>query len=578
MTFEPLRRSSATPLAGFVLVGTLALTLCETQIVSAKGAPAPTRGKSAAAQIPSAAGQAAMQYAEAMGHGDRARLDQLDFSCLFLATPAGAEQGGPSCHERLVAAHLPPVVQAHEGVHGQWPGPGRTVFFSKPLPEYVGSAFLMELLGQSPPGSGFDVRVVREQPIPSASFPSRDGKSVVSAPTTLVRLNVTYKDPLTSPLTHVADTYKFASTVSRPRLAIHSIDVQLPVVTGLKKLGYPSDAAILNIPVAVGGRVTTAGLTQAIPFSTEKSRIVDDSVVAWKADDMPGVLLAAVARAVLFPELEDRMSLLNRVLLIDPRQPEALNAVANELYVRVLSTGDAAPPPLTKDPTMARRLAEISWNVYAQTTRTDLSLDMEVGGFSKPTAADFLYRMIPAMDMLAQVRPNNLDNRMHLGIAYRWNNDQVKSITTHQALANDMATARPDQHARALTELAWSRISKVAWNRIMDDRDIQLGFDNAKEAANVAQDPLEKSMAYYAMAFSQLFMPNRDTAAMAAHLTESKKWFDLAAGANPVAWKFLLGQETLKALLDADPTFDPIRTASGWPPVKKADAEPEVRP
>ncbi len=572
MTMVHTRRNYS----AFFLIGALAgSALCSIGLGDAAWA-----AKRTAPARPSTAAQTAVQYVEAMGHADTARLQQLDFACLYRARAAqGNAAAGPSCIDQLATAHAPALVRTSDGVLTMWPGHGRTVFFSKPLGEYVGSTFVMDVLGQSPPGSGFDVQALDERTLPQASFPSADGKTTVAAATTLVRLTITYKDPLASPLAYAPGTYQWASTVPRPRVAIRSLVLQLPVVTGLKKHGYPSDSAVINLPVAVGGR-TAAGLQQAIPFVTETSRVTEDSLVAWKADDMPGVLLAAVARAVLFPDLEDRMSLFNRVLLIDPRQPEALGAVGSELYGKLLTTGDAAIPHLTKDQTLTRRLAELSWNVYAQTTRTDLSLGMEMGGFTAPTAADFLYRMIPAMDMLAQVRPRNMDNRLNLGIAYRWNNDQQKSIATHQAVVRDMAEARPDQRARALVELAWSRISKVAWNRIMDDRDIQLAYDNAKEAAELAGDPLEKSLALYAMAFSQLFMPNRDPKQMLQHLTESKQWFEQAPGTNPVAWRFMLERETLRALLDADPTFQPLLAASGMQAARTAEESlerPEVR-
>lgn len=562
MTISLTRRSHSALLLFAALTGVVFFSAGFSDLAWAAKRATPSR--------PSIAARTATQYVEAMGQGDSARLQQLDFACLYRARTAHTDASAePSCLEQLTAAHAPAVVRGSNGVLTMWPGHGRTVFYSKPLREYIGSAFAMDLLGQSPPGGGFDVQVLDERALPKASFPSVDGKTTVVADTTLVRATITYRDPLTAPLTYAAGTYQWTSTVPRPRIAIHSITLQLPVVSGLKKLGYPSDAAVINLPVAVGGR-TASGLQQAIPFVTETSRAVEESVVPWKADDMPGVLLAAVARAVLFPDLEDRMSLFNRVLLVDPRQPEALGAVASDLYGKLLTTGDAAIPHLTKDPTLARRLAELSWNVYAQTTRTDLSLGMEMGGFAVPTAADFLYRMIPAMDMLAQVRPRNMDNRLNLGIAYRWNNDQQKSIATHEAVVRDMAGARPDQRARALVELAWSRISKVAWNRILDDRDIQLAYDNAKEAAGLTGDPLEKSMAHYAMAFSQLFMPNRDPQLMLQHLTESKQWFEQAPGTNPVAWRFMLERETLQALLDADPIFHPLLAASG---MKAAPAE-----
>ena len=58
-----------------------------------------------------------------------------------------------------------------------------------------------------------------------------------------------------------------------------------------------------------------------------------------------------------------------------------------------------------RDPALALVVNEHFWNIYAQSTRMDLSLGMEMGGFDKPTTADYLYRMLSAMQTLAAVRP-----------------------------------------------------------------------------------------------------------------------------------------------------------------------------
>ncbi len=551
-------------MVGACLLVTAGMVLADvTPTSAAKASPAPRAKHSK----PSTSAEAVLRYAEAIGNGDAERFAQLDFACQFerigRATPQKPEPAVPgtaqtiACWDRLLEGQLDAISQNDEGMNTQWPGRGRLVFFDKPLSQYATSTFVMNLIGQSPPGSGFEALILAERPITPASFPSRDGKRTVSVPTSLVQLRVTYKDVLTAPETYAPGAYQWTNTVARPRIAIRSIDLQFVVASGLRPHGFTHDVAVMNIPVA-DVSPQERGLRQSIPFTTDKSHAVEQSVVGWQPNDVPGILLAAVARSRHYPELRDRMSLLNRVLLVDPQQPEALMTVSNELYSRILATGEAAPPPLTKDPSLARRLAELSWNSYAQTARTDLSLGMHMGGFAEPTSADFLYRLLPAMEALQQVRPRDLDNRLHLGIAYRWNNDQPRSIHTHEALVKDLATGRPDQRARALLELAWSRISKVAWNRIMDDPDIQQAYREAEQAYTLAEEPLDKFMASYTMAYSRLFMPQRDPALMLAHLTQAKHWFDQTPGATQPAWNFVLGRELLKAVIDADPIFQPL--------------------
>lgn len=553
---HPVRSGYVGTVAGLICLGLLS------------GAPSAWAGKSPGAARLSPTAQAALHYAEAVGHGEEDRARLLDFSCLYreMARTKGGNgatdtETSGGCLDHLKPVHSEAVPQTREGILVQWPGRGRTVFFSKPLVQYPISTFVMDLLGQSPPGSGFEVRYDSEQSLPQASFPSPDGRRTVSVPTKLVRMTVSYKDPLTSPIAYAPGTFQWTSTVPRPRIAIRSVSLQVPVVSGLRRHGYPSDVAVINLPVSKVAR-SEGGVREAVPFVTESGHALENTVVAWQPNDMPGLLIAAVARAALFPELDDRMAMLNRVLLIDPKQPDALTALSNDLYVRLLRTGDAAPPPLTKDPSLARRLAELSWNTYAQTTRMDLSLGMDMGGLTEPTAADFLYRMIPAMETLAQVRPQNLDNRMHLGIAYRWNNDQPHSIQTHEALVRDLAAARPDQRARALLELSWSRINKVAWNRILDDPDIQQAYREAEEAFTLTGEPLDKFLAAYTMAYSQVFMPNRDLQSMLQNLTEARKWFSQTPGATAAAWTFVMGRDAIKPVVDANPSFQPLLAAS----------------
>jgi hypothetical protein len=45
---------------------------------------------------------------------------------------------------------------------------------------------------------------------------------------------------------------------------------------------------------------------------------------------------------------------------------------------------------------------------------------------------------------------------------------------------------------------------------------------------------------------------------MLHHLTEAKRWFDEVPGKNDEVWRYFLHSELLKAVLDADPAFQPI--------------------
>jgi hypothetical protein len=326
------------------------------------------------------------------------------------------------------------------------------------------------------------------------------------------------------------------------------------VVKGLKRLGFPGDEAVVNVPVS--GSV--GGPTPPLPFVTQPSTAVEHSEAWWGPDDAPGVLLAAVGRAALFPELQTRIALLNRVLLVDPSQPEALTLLSSHLYEALLQTAATAHRLPLGAGVLAPRFNELYWDIYAQTERMDIALGMEMGGLAKPTAADYLYRMIPAMERLAQVRPADLRNRIRLGMALRWNNDQVAAITTHEALVRDIQSERTDQRAQALIELAWSRIAKVTWNRILDDPELRRGCEEAREAFTLTTQPLDKFVAAYEEAYCLAFMPKRDNHAVLERLTESRRWFQQLPGATDASWRFLLGNDNVKGLLEADPIFKPL--------------------
>ena len=321
-----------------------------------------------------------------------------------------------------------------------------------------------------------------------------------------------------------------------------SITTQWVVFSGLKKHGFPGDTAVFNLPVP--SQPEAPGMpAEKIPFATESSRALPESMEWWGPDDQPGTLIAAAARAATYPELRERVALLNRILLIDPKQPDALTVLTRNLYSVILREGRKGHQLSVKDPALALVVDEFYWNIYAEAARVDLSNGMEMGGLSEPTAADYLYRMLPALQTLVTVRPEQLDNRFRLG----------------EALVKDIPDNRKTPKAEALLQLAWSRINKVAWNRILHDPESQRAYADAEASLASAELPLDKFLAEYTMAYSMIFMPNYgDKAKMLHHLTEAKRWFDQVPGKSDEVWRYFLETELLKAVMDADPSFKPL--------------------
>lgn len=547
-----------------LLAGTLSIVTAMA-LIEASSASAAAAKKSKKAVTSAEA--TAQRYAEAMGAGNKVGVGQLDFACqypLVAAAPHGiktypvdSDLVYDSCWQRLREAHASTLVRSDVGMEVVWPSNGELVFFSEDLNRYPASAFVTDSLGLTPPGTGFHIHIVGSAPLPSASFHLRPNGPIVAVPTTLVKLSISYQDPLTAPLTYAAGSVKWTSTIKRTRRALKEITTQWVVLSGLRKHGFAGNTAVVNLPVT-SGDVSGSGVQEKIPFITETSRPLPDSLVWWGPTDLPGLLIAGAARAATFPELHDRVAMLNRVLIIDPNQTEALMVLSRHLYAIVLREAIPFHKLSVRDPALALVINEHFWNIYAQATRMDLSLGMEMGGFDKPTTADYLYRMLSAMRTLAVVRPEQLDNQFRLGVAYRWNNDQEAAIATHQSLVKAIPAQRRAGRAEALLQLAWSRINKVAWNRILDDSDIRVAYQDADEALTLADLPLDKFMAEYTKAYSLLFTPDRDNQAVLERLTEAKRWFAEIPGQTPDIWQFFIGAESLKAVLDADPIFQPI--------------------
>ncbi|OYT19413.1 MAG: hypothetical protein CCU26_11720 [Nitrospira sp. UW-LDO-01] len=559
---------------GLLLLSGLLTTveLNVSDIASAASKAPRTTAKHKAVQT--AAIDTALRYAAALANGDKIGAGQLDFACQYNVVTAPATKGKstiakePSydeCWRAMTAGHGPFLNRSDIGMDVLWPSSGPLVFYGDTLAGAQASAFVMDVLGTSPPGTGLDLAVTGSRTIPSGSFRLKPNGTVFGVPATLVDVTVHYHDPLTSPIAYGPGTVHWTSTIKRERRAIKSITTQWVVLSGLRPHGFPRDTAVVHLLVDTKAEPPST-VPERIPFVTERSRALADSIIWWSPNDQPGTLTAAAARAASFPELRDRVALLNRILLIDPQQTEALTVLTKNLYAALLQDATRSHKLLVKDPALAQCFNEFYWTIAAASDRLDLSLGMEVGGFSQPTSADLLYRLLPALQTLARTHPEQLENRFRLGMAYRWNNDQVPMIETFEALANEIPSDRKTPKAEALLQLAWSRINKVAWNRILHDQDSIRAYDDAKASLELAERPLDKFLAEYAMAYSMIFMPNYgDKGQMLHHLTEAKRWFDDIPGKDDEVWRYFLHRELLKAVLDADPMFQSILATTEKP-------------
>ncbi|MGH7254159.1 MAG: hypothetical protein ACREI3_00150, partial [Nitrospirales bacterium] len=218
--------------------------------------PTPVGAEPTPSNLSTPAVQAAVRYAQAIAKGDRVATGQLDFACQYrmvtnrpgdqASFPEAADPIYRTCWKEMAAIHAEPVEQRDQGVDLLWPGQGGLVFLDRPLERYLPSVFVMDLLGTSPPGGGLTVTPVRATPQPVGAFRLDKNQPTVGAPTTLVELRIAYQDLLTAPATYAPGTYRWTNTIKRPRAALKAVTVKWVVLTDLKRLGFPGDAAVVN--------------------------------------------------------------------------------------------------------------------------------------------------------------------------------------------------------------------------------------------------------------------------------------------------------------------------------------------
>src|SRR5512144_2541435 len=153
----------------------------------------------------------AQRYAEAVSRGDKIEVAKLDFACQYrvvaatksglAAYPDQADASYDTCWQGIKASHEAALTRVDVGMDVLWPSNGALPFFREDLSRYPASAFVMDLIGLSPPGSGLHLKAVSTRTLPNASFRPHPHSPLVSVPTTLVTITVAYQDPLTAPIT-----------------------------------------------------------------------------------------------------------------------------------------------------------------------------------------------------------------------------------------------------------------------------------------------------------------------------------------------------------------------------------------
>ncbi len=513
------------------------------------------------------------EYADAVGKGDRVVAGQRDFVCLYTMAQQQLFSNGnfPDslspiyewCDQRRQEAHQRVINQEDRALDNVWPGPGKLVDFSDFQRFFIAethnqqlapSFFVMQAIAVHESTNPFTIEAVESGTLPHASFPSPDDTTVLAAPTAFLTTRVSYPSALTAPVANAPGAEDWAVPYKKAQRVVQSVHVKWVVLSDLKRLGFPTDRAVLDL-ILDGPRGTI------IPFVVDPGGYVPRSTEWFSLQDSQEAIQAGIQQAQAASTRLEAVMRLNRVLMIAPTHIPTLEVFADQLYKGFLNFGSRLHGVHLGDERLAQRFNELYWTVQSQTDRFDMALGMEIGGKSEPTPADYLYRMIPVMEALASLEPGDFNNRIRLSSTYRWTNDQMAALSSPQELLAEVPTEQEELRTQVLLELAWARIGKVAWNRHFDDPDIRKGYETAKKAFDLTKDPLNKFTAAYAMAYSLAFHVPRDNQAMLDLLKQARDWFEKIPGSSPQSWAYMLNNDTLKGLVDTDPAFKSLLAA-----------------
>ena len=518
--------------------------------------------------------QVVQRFSHAVASGDIQGVAQNDFVCLLKMMEAGSVQNGvfpPAsdpvyawCWDRIAQAHTEVIESRDRALDELWPGVGKLVNYSDfkrfliaetQARERAPSFFVMSQIGKIAGSPGYFLETVGTGNLPHASFQVQENDHAVAVPTTFVRTRISYPNPMTSPVANGPKQMDWAVPYKKPIHPIKAVTVKWVVLLGLKQYGFPTDAAVLNIPLE-------SSMGTLIPFVMNAGGFEQKTTEYWDPQEAHSLLNQGVDRAKGLATSRERISMLNRVLAVDSSHVPALQAITNELYEGLLIHAVRNHHVEVSSDLLYQGFNELYWTVQSQTDRFDISTHMEMGGKTEPTPADYLFRMIPAMEALADLQPDDFETRLKLVSAYRWAGDDVTAIMAPQQLLSDVPNGQTQLRARTLLTIAWSRIGKVAYWRHFDDPDLIQGYEEADEAFKLANDPLVKFSASYAKAYSLAFRPKQDTEAMLKLLTEARHWYQNIPGADNQSWAYMLQNDTLKGYIKTDPAFQSLLASS----------------
>ncbi len=469
----------------------------------------------------------ALQYAQALTHSQINTWAAADLACLSRARAAVGNasaklttQMSRHCWDETVLSHTAMVAQQVES--GVFNAIGREVdlgllhdrhratenWKDYPPAIFVSPAVVLKNRAPIP-----QMTAVRTSPEQRFALCNINEGSLVSVPGYAVDIKIVYPDPLTAPLALRPEEVWWGNGSQRQFGPVHEVVARFVVVTGLRRLGFPADRAVMNEGPSGGPLIATThyGLRpdngrkfdHADPAQDiVKGELVPGSAQWWERPDAESYMREALARATHLTAAE-RAGMLTRLLLIDPEHADTHGLRGDDNYDAVLQQGIAKGGLAARDKQALQRITELYWTIQAQTWRQEVTAVSE--GYEP--AADALYRALASYEILVQQDRATPEQRRRLGVLTRWNNDPAGALGIHEALLRD---SQPDtiEYATILTEMAWDRIQFVSWNRRYDHPWLTQAQAEAEEAARLVRQPYDKLHAHYAqVAVESLSVP-----------------------------------------------------------------------
>ena len=241
---------------------------------------------------------------------------------------------------------------------------------------------------------------------------------------------------------------------------------------------------------------------------------------------------------------QDRIRKFQRLFLLDPKEPRVNAEFGTDLYNAFLQDGLAKGKITVNDEAIKRKLAELYWNIQAQTWRQEFTEVAEGHSF----AAEAFYKSMPALEIAMRGGKSDSEMRRRLGVLYRWNNDAASALTLHEGLLENVS---PNDHARQaqlLSEIAWDRVQWLSWNRRYDHPWMIQAREEAEKALNLGSAPIDKLIAGEALLVLDALTLPRDQPRLQKHVEVVRTWHDQLSGVNGM-WSHLVGNELVKSLI-----------------------------